>query len=385
MLAVLAVALLAFNMRTAVAEIPPVLPDLGLSAAAGSILVTLPVICFGVAALAAPALRSRLGEERVLISVLATLLGGVLVRAAWPHGASLFTGTVLVGCAIALMNVLLPSLVRRRFPQHAGLMTGVYTTALVAGASLASGLTVPMRDAADGSLRIALGAWAIPIVLALAVWLPQRRHRAPPPAIAGGDAVRALRRDRVAWSVTLFMGLQSLVYFAALSWLPAIHRDQGIDPATAGALLSVMNLLNIPGGLLAPMFAHRMRDQRLPAAAAALLAMAGLAGLLWAPAGTALVWVVLLGLGQGAGLGVALLMIVLRAPDDDTAARLSSMAQGIGYLVAASGPLVVGLIEAATGSWTVPLLCLIAVAALELMFGLAAGRARTVARGPDRP
>jgi CP family cyanate transporter-like MFS transporter len=376
-LAVAAVVVLAFNMRTAIAEIPPVLPDLGLSSAGQSILATVPVVCFGLAALAAPALRARLGEERGLLLVLAILLAGVLVRAAWPSGG-LFPGTVLVGCAIAVMNVLIPSLVRRRFPGHVGLMTGVYTTALVAGASLAAATTVPLRDAADGSLHVALGIWAVPIALALLVWLPQRRHRALP-AIAGGrEAIRALGRSRVAWFVTVFMSMQSLLYYAPLSWLPAIHRDQGIDPATAGFLLSLLNLISIPTTFLAPVVAHRMADQRKAVAGCVALTAIGLLGIMLAPSSTAVVWVVILGLGQGAGLSLALLMIVLRAGDDHTAARLSSMAQGFGYLLAATGPLVMGLLHAATGAWTVPLAWLVALCGVQLVAGLGAARRREI-------
>ena len=380
-LAVISVVAIAFNMRTAVGEIPPVLPDLGLSSAGQSILATVPVVCFGLAALAAPALRARLGEERGLLAVLALLLVGILVRAAAP-GAGLFPGTVLAGCGIAVMNVLVPSLIRRRFPGHVGLMTGVYITALVAGGSLSAAATVPLRDAANGSLHVALGIWAIPIVIALVVWLPQRRHRALPAVAGGREAIRALGRSRVAWYVTLFMGLQSLLYYAPLSWLPAIHRDQGIDAATAGFLLSTLNVISIPTTFLAPVLAHRMRDQRPAVAGCVALTAIGLLGILLAPSSTALVWVVILGLGQGAALSLALLMIVLRAADDNTAARLSSMAQGFGYLIAATGPLVTGLLHAATGSWTIPLALLVALCGVELVVGLAAGRDRTVHAHP---
>ena len=381
-LAVLSVVAIAFNMRTAIGEIPPVLEDLGLSSAAQSILATVPVVCFGLAALATPVLRARFGEERGLLAVLALLLVGVLVRAIWPSAGGLFPGTVVVGCAIAVMNVLVPSLVRRRFPGHVGLMTGVYSTALIVGGSLAAATTVPLRDAADGSLHLALGIWAIPIVVALVVWLPQRRHRALPPVAGGREAIRALGRSRVAWYVTGFMGLQSLLYYAPLSWLPAIHRDQGIDAATAGFLLSTLNFVSVPTTFLAPVLAHRMRDQRPAVAACVALTAIGLLGILVAPSSTALVWVVILGLGQGAALSLALLMIVLRAADNDTAARLSSMAQGFGYLIAATGPLVTGLLHAATGSWTIPLVLLVALCGVELVVGLAAGRARTVHAHP---
>src|SRR3954447_2854932 len=375
--AVGAIVVLAFNMRTAIGEIPPVLPDLGLSSTAQSILATVPVICFGLAALAAPALRARFGEERGLLAVLAVLLVGVLVRATWPSGG-MFPGTVLVGCAIAVMNVLTPSLVRRRFPGHVGLMTGVYTTALVAGGSLAAATTVPLRDAADGALHVALGIWAVPIAIALIVWLPQRRHRALPTPGGGREAIRALGASRVAWFVTLFMGMQSLLYYAPLSWLPAIHRDQGIDAATAGFLLSLLNLISIPTTFLAPVLAHRMADQRKVVAGAVALTTIGLLGILLAPSSTAVVWVVILGLGQGATLSLALLMIVLRAADDHTAVRLSSMAQGLGYLLAATGPLMMGLLHAATGSWHVPLAWLVALCGVELFVGLQAARPRVV-------
>jgi MFS transporter, CP family, cyanate transporter len=376
-LAVLGVVVVAFNMRTAIGEIPPVLPDLGLSSTGQSILATVPVVCFGLAALAAPALRARFGEERGLLAVLVVLLVGVLVRAGWPDGG-LFPGTVLVGCGIAVMNVLVPSLIRRRFPAKVGLMTGVYTTALVGGGSLAAATTVPLRDATGGSLHLALGIWALPVAVGIAVWLPQRRHRALPPVAGGREAIRALGRSPIAWYVTLFMGMQSLLYYSPLSWLPAIHRDQGIDATTAGFLLSTLNLISIPTTFLAPVLAHKIRDQRPAVAGCVALTAIGLSGILLAPSSTALVWVVVLGLGQGAALSLALLMIVLRAADDHTAARLSSMAQGFGYLLAAAGPLVMGLLHGATGGWDVPLMWLIALCAVELLAGLAAGRARLV-------
>jgi MFS transporter, CP family, cyanate transporter len=380
-LAVTGVVLVALNMRTAVAEIPPVLPDLGLSSAGQSVLAAVPVICFGLAALAAPSLRAWLGEERGLLVALVLLLAGILVRAAWPESAGLFGGTVLAGCSIAVMNVLVPSLVRRRCPGHVGLMMGVYTTALVGGGSIAAATTVPLRDAAGGSLHVALGIWAIPVVIGIVAWLPQRGHGAPPAVPGARDAIRALARSPVAWYVTAFMGLQSLLYFAPLSWLPAIHRDQGIDPATAGVLLSTMNLISIPTTFIAPVLAHKMRDQRQAVAGCVALTAIGLAGVMLAPSSTALVWVVIMGLGQGGALSLALLMIVLRAGDDNTAARLSSMAQGFGYLLAATGPLLMGLLHAATGDWTVPLLALLALCAVELAAGLAAGRAREVHAG----
>jgi CP family cyanate transporter-like MFS transporter len=355
-----------------------VLPDLGLAPGGQSVLATVPVVCFGLAALASPALRSRLGEERGLLLVLVLLLAGVLLRSVWPGAPSvLFGGTVVAGCAVAVMNVLVPSLVRRRFAGHVGLMMGIYTSAMAVGGTIAAAATIPLRDG-TGSLPLALGIWAVPIALAIAVWLPQRRHRAPAVVAGGAEAFRALRRSPLAWQVTAFMGLMSLSYYAPLSWLPAIDRDRGIDPETAGLLLSVMNLVSLPSSLLAPVLAHRMRDQRPAAVFGSALIIVGVAGILLAPTSTALVWAIVLGVGQGATLPVALLIIVMRAGDDETAARLSTMAQGAGYLLAATGPLVMGLLHAWTGGWSVPLVVLLGLCVAQLGAGLLAGRARTV-------
>ena len=371
-----AVVLVALNLRTAVTSVPPILSDLGLSPTRESLLATLPVALFGLGAGAAPVLRRRLGEERAIFCALVLLLSGVIVRGLWP-GAGLFPATVCACTGIAVINVLLPSFVRRRFPERVGTMMGLHTMALIAGASFAAGLTVPLREAVGGSNGVALGVWALPVALAVLAWMPLVRERADQRPGSQGEAP-SLWRSALAWQVTLFMGLQSLTYFAPLSWLPTIYREQGIDEAAAGGLLSVFNALGIVTSLAAPVLAARMRDQRGAVTATVALTVTGLVGLLLAPGSGALAWAVLLGLGQGAALSLALLMIVLRAGDDETAARLSGMAQGVGYTLAAVGPLGVGLLRAVSGGWTVPLLALLAIVAIELLVGLLAGRDRLV-------
>ena len=379
-LAAAAVVLVALNLRMAVTSVPPILPDLGLSPTGESLLAALPVVLFGLAAAAAPTLRKLLGEEQGLFAALALLLAGVMVRGLWPE-AALFPGTVLACAGIAVLNVLVPSFLRRRFPERVGSMTGLYTMALIGGATLAAGLVVPLREAAGGSNGFALGVWAIPAVIAMLAWLPVLRQADDRPAGERHAAI-SVWRSPLAWQVTLFMGLQSLTYFAPLSWLPTIYREEGLSAATAGALLSIFNALGIVTSMAAPVLANRMRDQRAAVTATVALTAAGVIGLLVAPGSGAVLWTVLLGLGQGAALSLALLMIVLRAGNDDTAARLSSMAQGVGYLIAGAGPLGMGLLHAWTGGWTVPLLALLAVIAVELAVGLGAGRATVVAPPP---
>ncbi|MCW2611465.1 MAG: major facilitator superfamily 1 [Cryptosporangiaceae bacterium] len=366
------VVLVAHTMRQAVAGVPPLLERLDLGGAAASLLVTIPVLCFAIGALAGPALRRRFGEERAVFGLMAGLLVGLLLRAVSPEWA-LFAGTIVGGFAVAVLNVLIPSLIKHRFPNRVGAMMAAYTMAITVGASLAAGVTVPVLHAADDSTTWALAVWGIPAAVALLAWLPQLRV-GPAEAETGTARPRSLWRDALAWNVMAFMGLVTLIYYACLSWLPAFYTDRGVDEAQAGFLLMVMNLTGLLGNLVAPTVAERMRDQRVAVAATVATATVGVLGIWLAPTSTALVWVTLFGISQGAALSLALLLMVLRAPDSDAAARLSSMAQAGGYLIGAAGPLVMGLLYTGTGGWTAPMVFLLATTLLGLPPGLAAGR-----------
>jgi CP family cyanate transporter-like MFS transporter len=185
-------------------------------------------------------------------------------------------------------------------------------------------------------------------------------------------------RSRLAWHVTLFMGLQSLTYYAALSWFPTMFRDRGISAVHAGDLLALMNLGNAATALLVPVIAHRLADQRWLAAVANIATVAGLAGAIFGPASAVVPVMLLLGLGQGATLGLGIFYTMARAPDPVTAASLSAFAQGVGYLIASAGPLVVGFLHDSTGGWTVPGLVLLSGGALQLVAGWLGGRDMTV-------
>jgi MFS transporter, CP family, cyanate transporter len=393
---------LAGNLRAAITSLPPVFPELSaalhLSSATVAVLAAAPVACFGVFSGFGAPLSRAFGEERVLLAALVLLAAGLLLRGAAP-GAMLFPGTVLAGAAIALMNVLLPSLVKRRSPERAGLLIGGYLLMLSAGAVTASLIAVPVFRAAGGpgggagwAVKITLGLWALPALAAAAVWLPQARYRTRPagaeaPRPAGPRAGAGVQRSPLAWQVAAFMGLQSLSYYAALSWLPTLLRDRGVSAAGAGSLLALMNFGNLVTGLVVPVLAHRARDQRLLVAATVVVTAVGLAGTRFAPVGGAAAWMLLLGLGQGASLGLAIFFTMARAPDPVTAASLSAFAQAAGYLLATTGPLAVEFLHAATGGWTVPVLLLLGTTVLQLWAGLLAGRDRTlpaIRPGPRR-
>jgi CP family cyanate transporter-like MFS transporter len=454
-LLVIGVAALGFNLRGAITSLPPVFPELqdglGLSTATISVLAATPVLCFAVFSAFAAWLSRRLGEERILLAAIAALAAGLLLRGAAPEEL-LFPGTMLAAAAIAIMNVLLSSLIKRRWPERAGFLIGLYITALSVGAITGSVVAVPLWNRTGGSVGLTLGWLAAPAALAVLLWLPQAGHatrtgssatgaRPGGPAIpddiaaipgdipvlfddtpavpgdvpaasdaraardrpaapvaaesaadrASADAAPAARpgpaggRDRVrvavhryplAWHVTLFMGLQSLLYYAALSWLPTILRDRGASADTAGNLLALMGVGNLAVSFLVPIVAQRMRAQHLlvvPTVAAMAL---GLAGVVYLPLSSAVAWVLILGAGQNAALSLAIFFTMARAPHPAAAASLSALAQSVGYLLASAGPLELGLLHSATGSWNLPIAVLFVLNGVLLFAGLLAARDR---------
>jgi MFS transporter, CP family, cyanate transporter len=379
--AVLAIVLAALNLRPAVVAISPLLGEIrvdeGLSGAAAGLLTTLPVLCFGLLAPVAPVLARRWGLERVLCASLAVLCAGFALRLV-PTTWALFAGTVVAGCAIGFGNVLLPALVKRDFADRVGLMTGLYSMSLSGGAALAAGLTIPVADAFGLDWRGALATWGLLAVAGVVVWAPRALRadaRVPTPFRTGTGlpAARSMWRSPLAWSVTVVMGTQSLSFYATNAWLPEIFVGQGRTAAAGGWLLALGNLVGIAGSFVTPVLAGRMRQQRGIGVVLVLLVCGGLLGLVLAPAWAPL-WVVLLGLGQGGGISLVLTLMALRARDAEQTSELSGMAQSAGYVLAALGPLGVGLAHDASGSWTLPLLLLVGVAAVQGVAAWFAGR-----------
>ena len=181
------------------------------------------------------------------------------------------------------------------------------------------------------------------------------------------------------WQVAGFMGLQSLTYYATLSWLPILFRDRGASPAHAGVLISVAALGGALTSLVVPVLAHRAADQRLLLIPTVLFSGVGIAAALFAPMSTATFWMFVLGLGQGASLGLAIFFTMARAATPAIAASLSSLAQSAGYLLASTGPLLVGFLHTATGGWTGPIVLLLGVTGIELAVGYLAARGRVIA------
>lgn len=379
---VLGVLVVATALRPLVVTVGPVLPDLqadlGLGAVPAALLTALPVACFGLGAFAGPTLARRIGLDAGLTAALALMVLGATVRVL--GGPSLlFSGTIVVGAAIAVANVLLPALVRRDFPRRVGLVTGLYTSTLSVTATLSALLAVPLADRSGAGWRGPFTFWAVAAAIALLAWLAHRRTITVVDPMTTQPPAGALRllRNSTARGLTLFMGLQSIGFYTLAAWLPSLLQDNGLSPATSGALLSVATVIGIPAGLLLPLLAGRMRRQSGLTVVTSVITAAGWAGLLLAP-GAAVLWVILLGIGTGSSFPLALVLIGLRSRDASITPQLSAVVQGVGYLIAACGPLLVGVLHDVTGGWALPLYALLALTVAQGITGWAAGRDRLI-------
>jgi len=349
----LSLVLIAANLRPVFSSVSVLLPEIieatGMSGVAAGILTTLPVVCLGVFAPFAPRLAQRFGAEKVLLFVLIVLTIGTAIRGIG-NSASLYIGATLAGAAIATGNVLLPGVVKRDFPKTAAIMTGLYTMALCGGAASAAGFTIPIEHMLGGSWNLALAFWALPAALVLALWLPQAL-RAKHNVAHSGFRVIGLWKDRLAWQVTFFMGLQSSMAYIVFGWLAPILREQGLSGTAAGGLVSFSIMVQVVTCLAIPSIAVRQKSQSLLNVVLCLSAALPLIGFLYLPQWSFWLLAIIQGFGQGGLIAAAMMVIVLRSPDSHTAAHLSGMAQCIGYTLASIGPLVVGLIHSATGSF----------------------------------
>lgn len=381
-LVALGILVLGANLRAALTTVGPLLDDvrgdLHLSATTASALVSLPVLCFAVFSPVAPVLARRLGLERALGAALVVLAGGVVLRSV-PWLPGLWLGTVLLGCAIATLNVLLPALVKRDFPHAVGRATGAYSVAQSLFAALGAGIAVPVAGTTEHGWRLAFGMWAGLALIGLAVLAPQLTRRTlpmePAPHEARGPSPwRSLR----AWQVTLFLGTQSVLYYTVITWWPSVEESHGVASGAAGAHQSVLQVFGILGNVAAgAAIQRRHEDQRAIVVPLVAIASLGIAGELVAP-GLSLLWCALLGIGTGGSIVLALALFGLRTRHHGTSASLSGMAQSAGYLIASAGPLLIGALHDATGAWTLPLVFLLALQAVQLTAGWLASRPGTI-------
>jgi CP family cyanate transporter-like MFS transporter len=381
-LAVFALLLAAANLRGGIVVVGPLVEQirasLAISASAFSLLTTLPLLCFGIISLCVPALSRRWSPQVLAIGGLLVISLGVVLRLADDYGVVL-AGTLLLGAAIALLNVLIPGLVKAFFPRKVGLMTGLYSVTLSTGAGLGVYLAVPLLEH-FGSWHYPVALWAVLPLLCVLCWLPMLRVKGV--GRPANPIKISLWRDKLAWAITFYMGLQSFYFYSMATWLPKILLESGLDAHEAGTATALINLVSIPFNFLVPILAARMANQRPLVLGIFLASFLGITGLWWQPAAAPLLWASLIGVGCGGALSLALSFFVLRAANTAQATALSAMAQSIGYLLAAAGPAALGVMRDVEGAWQGALLLMMALQLLQLGCGWGAARAVNVV--PDQ-
>ncbi|AIF44969.1 MFS transporter [Virgibacillus sp. SK37] len=375
----------AFNLRAALTSVGPLVgiirETLALPNWSIGILTSLPLFAFALMSPIAPKLGVKYSKEVVMIAGMIILCLGLLLRSV-PFVPLLFGGTILLGIGIAVANVLLPGVIKERFPNRVPLMTSVYATAMGLFAALASGVSIPIAEGAGLGWQIALGIWVVPALAAIAIWVYFVKQRTSANKVRMHYVYASntkMWRSPLAWQVAIFMGLQAFLYNVMITWLPDILFDYGVNKETAGWMLSFNQFIGLPASLLAPIIAGKFKSQQGMVIVLSLLFFLGFAGLLVGDSYQLMVAsVIIMGIGSGGIFPLALAFLGMRAKDGQEAAELSGMAQAVGYFLAAVGPILMGYLVDATGSWTYPLITLLIVSILTLIVGLGAGRNRVV-------
>nr|WP_269327035.1 MFS transporter [Kineosporia mesophila] len=378
--------LVAGNLRAGITTVGPVLDDvktdIDISSLEASVLISLPLLAFALVSPFAPTLARRLGLERTLAAALATLAVGLMVRSL-PGSVLLWAGTALLGVAIATLNVVLPALVKRDFPQRIGQITGAYSATQSIFAALAAGVAVPLAGLSALGWRLPLGLWAGLALIALAVLAPQLRRNTVVLPLEHDVAPigRSPWKSALAWQVTAFMGLQSVAYYVLVTWLPTIEREAGISPTAAGVHQFLLSAFGIAGSLACSTLIPRFRDQRALAVLAPVFFFVAVAGILTAPQ-LGVIWASLAGTAGGGSIVLALSFMGLRTEHHTQAAALSGMAQSVGYLLAAAGPIAAGALRDATGTWAPSLVMILVMMVMLMVAGYFAGRDRVIGVKP---
>lgn len=386
-LLLIGIILIAANLRAPLTSVGSLISfirdDLGISNGVAGMITTLPLLAFAVISPFAPKIANRFGMERTIFISLILLTCGMIVRSLFGP-ASLFIGTLIIGIAIAFGNVLLPGLIKMKFPLKVGLMTGIYAVSMTLVGALASGLSVPFLSIGSIGWEGSLAFWGIISFIALVVWIPQLLKQKQQASLKAATESSSEKRSSIwksplAWSITVFMGLQSLMFYTMVTWLPEILQANGYSSGSAGWMLFLMQFALIPATFITPVVAEKMRNQKTISAVTAMMFIAGSTGLLLGSGiFFVIISVVLLGIASGSAFSLSMMFFSLRTNDGHQAAEMSGMAQALGYLLAAIGPTMFGMLRDTTGSWNVPLITLIVVSAIILLVGIQSGKNKLV-------
>lgn len=368
-LAVVAVLLLAANLRAAVNVIGPLLPavrgSLNLTGLQVGIVTALPTFCFAVVGLIAARLAARVGPTRTVVLSIACMAAGQILRALVPTTAALFAGTALALAAVAVANVLMPALISAFFPGRIPSMTAAYTVVLSGTGAVASGATLPLQEALGGDWQVGFGMWALIAVAALVPWVLIARHRGGTLRTSrAAYRVKEVARSGRAWVLAIFFGLQALQAYVIFSYYPTMLYDAGVPLHLGSAYVALVSLFSMAGAVVLPGLLARLRH---PVPLVVLVGcgfLGGYLGTIIAPAAAPWLWSSLIGLGV-ASFPMGLFIVTQRAESPSGVLALSGFMQGIGYLIAGIFLVVFGAFQGTSTNWTPALIALIIITIVQ--------------------
>lgn len=387
-LVIIGILLIASNLRGPITGIGPILAfisdDLNLSATQAGMLTTLPLLAFAIFSPLSSGLARKIGLEPSLMLALLAITSGIVIRSAGST-LTLYLGTCIIGIGIAIGNVLLPSLLKRDFPNKVPTLTAIYVLMMGVGATISSSTTIPMLNLANSLNVTAIPDWAFALattlvlpLITMLVWLPQTSHHTKPATdTADIDSHSYMWRSAAAWQVSGFLALNSFIMYAFIAWLPSILVSNGYSEHQAGYIHGILQLASAaPAIVLIPLMA-KVKDKRVLSLIMTILAFIGITGLLMMPQ-HAVAWVMMLGFSCGGGFILGLSFVGLRTHNAHQAAALSGMAQCIGYLFAATGPIIFGSLHETTGSWDMPLIITAGISIIWASLAVKAGRSAVI-------
>lgn len=370
----LGVIFIASNLRAPLTCVGPVIGEISdefsLSNSLAGLLTTIPLICFAFLSALVPKVSKTFGMSYVLLCSLVLLSVGLAIRPI-DGIVTLFLGAALIGIAITVGNVLMPAYIKVNFPKKVGLMTGIYSASMNLVAALAAGFSIYLGQATELGWRGSIGVWVLLAIVSILVWLPTLKKR----SLIGSSKIQQVQdttniyKSKLAWCVTLFMGLQSLLFYCIAAWLPKVTQSWGMSIVDSGWVLSYVQFAQLPMTFLGAIIASKLPNQKALAICVALLIISGLSGILIWQTKYIVICCILIGLGSGLAFSLCMILFVLRTKSAQQAAKLSAMAQALGYTIAAFGPPVFGGLYDWSGSWNYSFVFLLLAMVVLLIVG----------------
>ncbi|MGF2142168.1 CynX/NimT family MFS transporter [Vagococcus fluvialis] len=380
-LLLLGIIMIATNLRAPITSVGPLVGtitnSLNLTGAQAGLITTLPLIAFAIISPIAPKLARKFGTETTILGALILIILGLSIRYL-PSISTLFLGTAILGCGIAIGNVLIPSIVKQEFQNQSGLVTGIYSVSMNLTGAIASGVSMPLIEKLGWTWNQAFSLWIILAALALLAWLPQLKNKKATPEVNVVDTNNSIWHSSLAWSVSLFMGIQSFIFYVLVAWLPEMLISQGIPSSKSGGMLSLLQLTLLPTTFIIPIIAEKRPNQKSLVVISFTLFTLGISGLMFSSLAVISLSIIAIGIAGGITFSLSMMFFNLRTSTPKEAADLSGMAQSIGYILAAVGPFLFGLLHDLTNNWQSSLFLLIGMTIILLFVGLNAGSSKKV-------